>query len=92
MNAAAPYGAAAFLFPIRGSAHRCFRVDDQYIIEMKIWHGKEYNERGEKQLAEYLDYYHISKGYMLSFNFNQNKQVGTHTINIGDKTLFEAIV
>ena len=21
---------------------------------MKIWHGKEYNERGEKQLAEYL--------------------------------------
>ena len=50
----------------------------QYIIEMKIWHGKEYNERGEHQLAEYLDYYHIDKGYMLSFNFNQNKQIGTH--------------
>ena len=32
---------------------------------MKIWHGKEYNERGERQLAEYLEYYHIDKGYML---------------------------
>jgi len=59
---------------------------------MKIWHGKEYNERGERQLAEYLEYYHIDKGYMLSFNFNKNKQSGTHTIRLGEKTIFEAIV
>ena len=59
---------------------------------MKIWHGKEYNECGEKQLAEYLDYYHIDKGYMQSFNFNQNKKTGTHSIKVGDKTIFEAIV
>ncbi len=67
-------------------------LGEQFVIEMKIWHGKEYNERGEKQLAEYLDYYHINKGYLLSFNFNQNKEVGTHTIKFGDKTIFEAIV
>ena len=67
-------------------------LGEQFIIEMKIWHGKEYNERGEKQLAEYLDYYHISKGYMLSFNFNKNKEVGTQTIQLGDKTIFEAVV
>lgn len=41
----------------------------QYIIEMKIYHGNAYNERGEQQLADYLDAYHLSKGYMLSFNF-----------------------
>ena len=64
----------------------------QYIIEMKIWRGKEYNERGEKQLSDYLNYYHIDKGYMLSFNFNKNKKVGTHTITLGNKTIFEAIV
>ena len=45
----------------------------QYIIELKIWHGDEYNTQGEKQLSEYLDYYHIDKGYLLSFNFNKNK-------------------
>ena len=67
-------------------------LGEQFVIEMKIWHGKEYNERGEKQLAEYLDYYHISKGYLLSFSFNQNKQIGTHTIQLGDKMIFEAVV
>ncbi len=67
-------------------------LGEQFVIEMKIWHGREYNERGEKQLAEYLDYYHINKGYLLSFSFNQNKEAGTHTIQLGDKTIFEAIV
>lgn len=26
----------------------------QYIVEMKLWHGEEYNHRGEKQLVGYL--------------------------------------
>jgi len=44
--------------------------------EIKIWHGNEYNERGESQLMEYLDYFHQKKGYMLSFNFNKKKRNG----------------
>jgi len=42
---------------------------EQFIIEMKIWYGKEYLERGEAQLADYLDIYHKQTGYLLSFNF-----------------------
>lgn len=64
----------------------------QYIIELKIWHGDEYNTHGEKQLSDYLDYYHIDKGYLLSFNFNKKKETGTHIIQLGEKTIFEAIV
>ena len=64
----------------------------QYIIEMKIWHGNEYNARGEQQLVDYLDAYHQTTGYMLSFNFNKNKQIGVREILIGDKTLIEAVV
>ncbi len=64
----------------------------QYIIELKIWHGDEYNTRGEKQLSEYLDYYHIDKGYLLSFNFNKNKQSGVHRIELDGKTIVEAVV
>lgn len=30
----------------------------QYIVELKIWHGEEYNRRGEEQLGDYLDAYH----------------------------------
>ncbi len=65
---------------------------EQYIIELKIWHGQEYNNRGEKQLVGYLDDYHVNKGYMISFNFNKNKKIGVHEIVVGDKLLIEAIV
>lgn len=65
---------------------------EQYVIEMKIWHGSEYNQRGEKQLIGYLADYHVNKGYMLSFCFNKNKQIGVHEIVAGDKTLIEAVV
>ena len=67
-------------------------LGEQFIIEMKIWHGDEYNARGEHQLAEYLDYYHTDTGYMLSFNFNKKKQVGVQTIKIDNKTIIEAVV
>ena len=67
-------------------------LGQQYIIEMKIYHGKEYNLRGENQLIGYLEDYHLQKGYMLSFNFNKKKQVGVRKIIVGEKTLIEAIV
>ena len=65
---------------------------NQYIIEMKIWRGDEYNHRGEQQLVSYLDAYHQTKGYMISFNFNKNKQIGVQEIVINDKILIEAII
>ncbi len=67
-------------------------LGEQFIIELKIWRGNEYNERGEKQLTEYLDYYHEDKGYLLSFNFNRKKETGVKEIRIGGKTIVEAVV
>lgn len=65
---------------------------EQHIIEMKIWHGNAYKERGERQLTDYLEYFHLNKGYMLSFNFNQKKEIGVKEIVIGDKVIIEAVV
>ena len=67
-------------------------LGQQYIIEMKIWHGNAYNERGVKQLSDYLEYYHVDKGYMLSFNFNKNKKIGVKEVVLGEKLLIEAVV
>ena len=64
----------------------------QYIIEMKLWHGDEYNRRGELQLAGYLDDYGLDKGYLLSFNFNKNKKTGTKEIDCGKKQILEVVV
>ena len=67
-------------------------LGQQFVVELKIWHGDEYNTRGEQQLLGYLDYFHLQQGYMLSFNFNQKKQTGVHTVQIGDRTIIEAVV
>ena len=67
-------------------------LGERFIIELKIWHGEEYNQRGEKQLLEYLDFYHVKKGYMISFNFNQKKTIGVQEIIINDKCILEAVV
>ena len=67
-------------------------LGQQYIIELKIWRGERYNAEGEKQIGEYLDYWHLNTGYMLSFNFNKNKKTGVHQVHIGDKLLYEGML
>ena len=64
----------------------------QYVVEMKIWRGQRYNEAGEKQLQEYLDYFGLDVGYMLSFNFNKTKETGVKQVHVGEKLLYEATV
>ncbi len=64
----------------------------QEIVELKIWHGDEYNRRGEEQLADYLESFHLKKGYLVSFNFNKKKQTGVRKVILGDKILIEAVV
>ena len=65
---------------------------EQIIVELKVWRGNAYNERGERQLLDYLEYYHLKKGYMLSFNFNKNKEIGVEEISVKGKILIEAVV
>ncbi|MGM9712609.1 MAG: AAA-like domain-containing protein [Prevotella sp.] len=67
-------------------------LGQQYVIELKIWRGNSYNERGEQQLADYLDLYHLNQGYMVSFCFNKNKKPGVYDVMIGNRTIVEAIV
>ncbi len=67
-------------------------LGEQFVIELKIWHGNEYNERGERQLAEYLDYFHQEKVYMISFNFNKKKEIGVRELRVEGKTIIEAVV
>lgn len=66
---------------------------EQFVVEQKIWHGDDYNSRGEDQVVGYLEYYGLKKGYMISFNFNKKKkEIGVKEIVVGDKVLVEAVV
>ena len=66
-------------------------LGEQFVIEMKIWRGDAYRKRGEKQLWEYLDYYHKDRGWMLSFCFNQDKEIGIREVRLGGKVIVEGI-
>jgi hypothetical protein len=46
----------------------------RYVIELKIWYGEKYLTDGIEQLCDYLDSYSLDEGYMLIYNFNQNKK------------------
>lgn len=65
---------------------------EQFIVEMKLWYGKEYHEKGEAQLVDYLNIYHKQTGYLLSFNFNKKKEIGVFERNIDGKRIIEAVV
>ncbi len=65
---------------------------EQFIVELKIWRGQKYHTEGEQQIAEYLDYYELKKGYMLTFNFNRDKKIGVVERYVGNKVLIEATV
>lgn len=64
----------------------------QHIIELKIYHGDEYNKRGEAQLFDYLTFYKKDVGYLLSFNFNKNKKTGVHEVQYRGKRILEVVV
>lgn len=66
----------------------------QYIIELKIWHGEEYQVKGRKQLCDYLDSYEQNKGWLVSFCFNKakEKKTGIKKINEAGKIITEVVI
>lgn len=64
----------------------------RYIIELKIWRSERYNSKGEQQISDYLEYFGLDTGYMLSFRFNKNKEPGVKKVKIGNKTVYEGVV
>ena len=67
-------------------------LGQQYVVELKIWRGNSYHECGEQQLANYLDFFHLKTGYLVSFCFNKDKQPGVRDVVVGEKQIVEALV
>lgn len=65
---------------------------ERFIIEIKLWYGIARHVQGEAQLKEYLEHYHMKKGYLLTFNFNKMKETGVREVKSGEMVLVEAVV
>jgi hypothetical protein len=66
----------------------------EYVIELKIWHGTEYEISGREQLSEYLATRNLSEGYLVTFSFLKNKvpQEKPEWIEYGGKKIYEAVI
>jgi len=66
----------------------------QYIVELKIYHGNAYQQKGIEQLCQYLDSYGQEKGWLISFCFHKKKEkkTGITLLHEKGKTIMEAIL
>ncbi len=66
--------------------------NEEYIIELKIWRGKKYEEKGLDKLADYLSSKRQNKGYLVTFSFLQDKQYTAEWIKIDNKDVYSVVV
>jgi len=76
-------------------------LDEEFIIELKIWRGDQYRKDGIKQLNGYLESRDLKKGYLVSFSFLKNKECTAGYIDdvknedapgIEEREIYEVIV
>ena len=66
---------------------------EEFVIELKIWHGQKYETEGKIQLSDYLKVRGLSKGYLVTFDFSKNKSSSpAGWIDFDGKQIFEAII
>lgn len=64
----------------------------KYIVELKIYRGEKYHKEGVDQLIDYLDLNNLNKGYLIAFNFNNNKEYKTEHISKSEKDILSVFV
>lgn len=64
----------------------------EFIIEIKLWRGKKYEEKGYEQLAGYMKARGMQKGYLLSFCDNKKSPRGNRLVNYNGCEIYEIVV
>jgi hypothetical protein len=66
---------------------------EQFIVELKIWHGEQKHEKAYEQLIEYLNSKNKSEGYLLTFDFRKRraKKPSTKWIRKGKKKFLDCL-
>ena len=65
----------------------------EFIVELKIWHGDKYEAKGLDQLSSYLSTRGMDEGYLVTFDFSKNRHdAEPNWIEWNGKRIFEVIV
>jgi len=52
---------------------------EKFVIELKLWYGESYHQKGITQLKNYLKLEHAQKGYMLIMDKTRHKEFTSYT-------------
>lgn len=67
---------------------------DQFILELKVWHGEKYKEEAYKQLAGYLESKCAHTGFLFTFDFRKGvkKERTCEWTEVDGKRIFDLVV
>jgi hypothetical protein len=66
--------------------------DEKFVIELKIWHGAEYEQKGLSQLAGYLDAQSMGVGWLVTFGLGKMADTAPEWVKADGKDIFKVIV
>lgn len=69
-----------------------FYGSEEFIVELKIWHGMKYEEKAYDQLVDYLEARGVQKGYLLSFCSNQSQPYEVREFQYRGRDIFEIVL
>jgi hypothetical protein len=65
---------------------------DEFIIELKLWHGEAYEEKAYQQLTDYLHDKHTDTGYLVCFDLRKEKKPQAEWIEKNGCRIFEVVL
>lgn len=66
---------------------------EEFVVELKIWHGEKYEEHGRDQLSSYLATRGMDEGYLVTFDFSKNKHdAEPQWVDWNGKRIFEVVI
>jgi len=67
--------------------------NQQFIVELKLWRGSQYQSEAYEQLYEYLASKNVNVGYLLTFDFRKRDKISkSEWIEINGKKIFDVMV
>jgi hypothetical protein len=69
--------------------------DEQFIVELKLWHGEASHDKALEQIAGYLESKGKDTGYLLTFDFRKENNTGkprAQWVEFGGKRILDVLV
>ncbi|MDE7310161.1 MAG: hypothetical protein K2N87_00810 [Eubacterium sp.] len=69
-----------------------FYGQEEFVVELKIWRGAAYEQKGYGQLVDYLQAKGLKRGYLISFCRKEKKLQKPDWISYRGHEIFEVLV